>query len=114
MQLPDFLMLSIAIITGLVGILFLLFPDRIRRLEAWGGLAESANGTTVESVEALLLWLFVDVAADRMATPQYAAAVEAWEEGLIRLVGDEARDRDGASIRVYAKVSLQTNRFSKS
>ena len=35
MQLPDFLMLSIAIITGLVGILFLLFPDRIRRLEAW-------------------------------------------------------------------------------
>ena len=41
MQLPTVLMLSIAIATGLVGILFLFFPGRIRQLEArlnapWG------------------------------------------------------------------------------
>jgi len=41
MQLPAILMFSIAIAIGLVGILFLFFPDRIRQLEArlntpWG------------------------------------------------------------------------------
>ena len=33
MQLPTILMLCITITTGLVGLVFLLFPDRIARLE---------------------------------------------------------------------------------
>jgi protein-S-isoprenylcysteine O-methyltransferase Ste14 len=41
MHIPAILMFGIAIVTGLVGILFLFFPDRIRQLEArlnarWG------------------------------------------------------------------------------
>ena len=41
MQMPTILMLCITLATGLVGIAFLFFPDRIRRLEArlnapWG------------------------------------------------------------------------------
>ena len=41
MQLPTFLMLCITIVTGLIGLVFLLIPDRIVRLEAmlnapWG------------------------------------------------------------------------------
>jgi hypothetical protein len=41
MQLPTILMLAITIAIGLVGLLFLLFPDSIQRLEArlnapWG------------------------------------------------------------------------------
>jgi hypothetical protein len=35
MQLPTFLMLVITIAIGLVGLLFLLFPGSIQRLEAW-------------------------------------------------------------------------------
>lgn len=35
MQLPDILMLSIAVATGLVGLLFLYLPDHIRSIEAW-------------------------------------------------------------------------------
>lgn len=33
MQMPTMLMLSIALLAGLVGVAFLLFPDRIRQLE---------------------------------------------------------------------------------
>ncbi len=41
MQMPTFLMVCLALITGLVGIAFLFFPDRIKQLEArlnapWG------------------------------------------------------------------------------
>ena len=41
MQLPDILMLCITLVTGIVGLVFLFFPDRIRQLEArlnapWG------------------------------------------------------------------------------
>ena len=35
MQLPAILILGIALAIGLVGVLFLLYPDRIRQLEAW-------------------------------------------------------------------------------
>ena len=35
MQLPGSLMLSIAISSGLVGLMFLYLPQRIRPLEAW-------------------------------------------------------------------------------
>jgi hypothetical protein len=35
MQLPTILLFSIAGLTGLVGLLFLFAPERIRQLEAW-------------------------------------------------------------------------------
>lgn len=35
MQMPDILMLCITLVTGLVGIVFLFFPGRIKQLEAW-------------------------------------------------------------------------------
>ena len=55
MQLPSILMFGIALAIGLVGILFLFFPERIRRLEAmlnarWGDreVATVRFGTGVE------------------------------------------------------------------
>jgi len=58
MQMPTILMLCIALVTGLVGLVFLIFPDRIRQLEErlnapWGDREVASLRIGVRGEEAI-------------------------------------------------------------
>ena len=58
MQMPTILMLCIALVTGLVGLVFLFFPDRIKQLEArlnapWGDREVASLRIGVRGEEAI-------------------------------------------------------------
>lgn len=85
MQLPTILMFGIALAIGLVGILFLFFPERIRRLEAmlnarWGDreVATVRFGTEVEQA--------VEQVMNRDILPQQIVW-DSWLQRYPRLVG---------------------------
>jgi hypothetical protein len=58
MQIPDILILCITLVTGIVGLVFLFFPDRIRQLEArlnapWGDREVASLRIGVRGEEAI-------------------------------------------------------------
>ena len=55
----------------------------VRRQQVWGGVTESLPGN-VSEVKALMLWVFVDVAPDRVnGTSDYAQRVDDWERAFL-------------------------------
>jgi hypothetical protein len=76
----------------------------IRRMEVFGGITESGdNDGAVAQFDALLFWVFVDVAATKMAAPVYNASVDAWEQAVLRICA-EVNSNPMVPLSVYAKV----------
>ena len=78
----------------------------IRRLDVWGGITvnmTAAGNGSVAQVEALMLWVFVDVAAPKMASPVYNESVLAWEQAALA-VAAEANTNPQIPLAVSFKV----------
>lgn len=77
----------------------------IRRLEVYGGITEdaAANDGSVAQVEALMLWVFVDVAAAKLASPIYNESVLAWEQAAL-VVAADANSNPEIPLKVSFKI----------
>lgn len=85
MQLPDEMMLTIAIITGLVGLVFLYLPERIRSFEAWLNLPCGNH-----QVAALRMGLHVEQSIEHALNRIVTSRQIIWDDWLLehpRLTG---------------------------
>eukprot|EP01052_Picozoa_sp_SAG31_P016874 SAG31_NODE_1134_length_9737_cov_13.245798_2_plen_254_part_00 len=76
---------------------------QIERRQVMGGV--SGNSTTAMStrVEALMIWLFVDVAPAKVSNATYLRKVNDWEQALLT-AAESAGKNESSSIRVFRKI----------